>query len=69
MFNKIKNLALNYNGEARETILNLLKDEKCFYKMDIDTTYNILKTIGVSESEINKVVIELLKEKIWNIKQ
>lgn len=64
MFNKIKNLALNYNGEARETILDLLKDENCFYKMDIDTTYNILKTIGVSESEINKVVIELLKEKI-----
>lgn len=64
MFNKIKNLALNYNGEERETILDLLKDENCFYKMDIDTTYNILKTIGVSESEINKVVIELLKEKI-----
>ena len=69
MFNKIKNLALNYNGEARETILNLLNDEKCFYKMDIDTTYNILKTIGVSKSEINKVVIELLKETLWNIKQ
>lgn len=64
MFNKIKNLALNYNGEERETILDLLNDENCFYKMDIDTTYNILKTIGVSESEINKVVIELLKEKI-----
>lgn len=69
MFNKIKNLALKYNGEARETILDLLNDEKCFYKMDIDTTYNILKIIGVSESKINKVVIELLKEKIWNIKQ
>lgn len=64
MFNKIKNLALKYNGEARETILDLLNDEKCFYKMDIDTTYNILKIIGVSESKINKVVIELLKEKI-----
>lgn len=62
MFNKIKNLALNYNGEARETILDILNDEKCFYKMDIDTTHNILKTIGVSESKINKVVIELLKE-------
>lgn len=62
MFNKIKNLALNYDGEARETILDILNDEKCFYKMDIDTTYNILKTIGVSESKINKVVIELLKE-------
>lgn len=64
MFNKIKNLALKYNGEARETILDLLNDEKCFYKMDIDTAYNILKIIGVSESEINKVVIELLKGKI-----
>lgn len=62
MFNKIKNLALNYDGEARETILDILNDEKCFYKMDIDTTYNILKTIGVSENKINKVVIELLKE-------
>lgn len=64
MFNKIKNMALNYTGEERETILDLLNDEKCFYKMDIDTTYNILKTIGVPENEINKVVIELLKEKI-----
>ncbi len=64
MFNKIKNMALNYIGEERETILDLLNDEKCFYKMDIDTTFNILKTIGVPEKEINKVVIELLKEKI-----
>lgn len=64
MFNKIKNMALNYTGEERETILDLLNDEKCFYKMDIDTIYNILKTIGVPENEINKVVIELLKEKI-----
>ena len=64
MFNKIKNMALNYIGEERETILDLLNDEKCFYKMDIDTTFNILKTVGVPENEINKVVIELLKEKI-----
>ena len=64
MFNKIKNMALNYTGEERETILDLLNDEKCFYKMDIDTTFNILKKVGVPEKEINKVVIELLKEKI-----
>lgn len=64
MFNKIKNMALNYFGEERETILELLNDEKCFYKMDVDTTFNILKTIGVPENEINKVIIELLKEKI-----
>lgn len=69
MFNKVKERALNYNGEERESILELLDDEKCFYKIDIDTTYNILKILGIPEKEINKVVIELLKEKIWNIKQ
>lgn len=64
MFNKVKQLALNYNGEERETILELLNDKKCFYKLDIDTTYNILKILGVPENEISKVVVELLKEKI-----
>lgn len=64
MFNKVKERALNYNGEEREFILELLDDEKCFYKMDIDTTYNVLKVLGIPEKEINKVVIELLKEKI-----
>ncbi len=64
MFNKVKQLALNYNGEERETILELLNDKKCFYKLDIDTTYNILKTLGVPEDEISKVVVELLKERI-----
>lgn len=64
MFNKVKERALNYNGEERESILELLDDEKCFYKIDIDTTYNILKILGIPEKEINKVVIELLKEKI-----
>lgn len=64
MFNKVKQLALNYNGEERETVLELLNDKQCFYKLDIDTTYSILKLLGVPENEISKVVVELLKEKI-----
>lgn len=61
MFNKIKEKASLYDGPEKDLIMDILNDDKCFYKMPIDDTYNILKLIGISEKSINKVVIELLK--------
>ena len=44
-----------------ELILNILKDDYCFMKIDMDTAMSILNDLGVEEKE--KVYIELLKRR------
>lgn len=44
-----------------ELILNILKDDDCFMKIDMDTAMSILNDLGVEEKE--KVYIELLKRR------
>jgi hypothetical protein len=42
-------------------ILNILNEEDCYKKMDMDTFYSILDDLGIRDK--NKVYIELMKGK------
>ena len=38
----------------------LLEDKKCFFKLYINTSYNILKDLKIKEEEIKKVYMNLI---------
>lgn len=61
MINKIRKLAEKYNGENKELISNILKFDDAFLNMDIETSYSILRELGVPEKDIEKVFIELVR--------
>ena len=61
MVNKIRKLAEKYRGENKELISNILKFDDAFLNMDIETSYSILRELGVQEKDIEKVFIELVR--------
>lgn len=61
MINKIRELAEKYKGENKELISNILKFDDAFLNMDIETSYSILRELGVPEKDIEKVFIELVR--------
>lgn len=61
MINKIRKLAEKYKGENKELISNILKFDDAFLNMDIETSYSILRELGVPEKNIEKVFIELVR--------
>lgn len=61
MIDKITKLAEKYNGENKELISNILKFDDAFLNMDIETSYSILRELGVPEKDIEKVFIELVR--------
>lgn len=61
MINKIGKLAEKYKGENKELISNILKFDDAFLNMDIETSYSILRELGVPEKDIEKVFIELVR--------
>lgn len=61
MINKIGKLAEKYNGENKELISNILKFDDAFLNMDVETSYSVLKELGVPEKDIEKVFIELVR--------
>lgn len=61
MINKIRKLAEKYKGENKELISNILKFDDVFLNMDIETSYSILRELGVPEKDIEKVFIELVR--------
>jgi hypothetical protein len=61
MINKIRKLAEKYRGENKELISNILKFDDAFLNMDIETSYSILRELGVPEKDIEKVFIELVR--------
>lgn len=61
MINKIRKLAEKYKGENKELISNILKFDDAFLNMDIETSYSILRELGVPEKDIEKVFIELVR--------
>lgn len=61
MINKIRKLAEKYNGENKELISNILKFDDAFLNMDIETSYSILRELGVPEKDVEKVFIELVR--------
>lgn len=61
MINKIRKLAEKYRGENKELISNILKFDDAFLNMDVETSYSILRELGVPEKDIEKVFIELVR--------
>lgn len=61
MINKIRKLAEKYKGGNKELISNILKFDDAFLNMDIETSYSILRELGVPEKDIEKVFIELVR--------
>ena len=64
MLNKLRKLAqelLDKDKEKYTLILEILKEDDCYKKMDMDTFYSILDDLGIRDK--NKVYIELMKGK------
>lgn len=59
---RMKALELQENNKEKyQLISNILSDDDCFSKMNMETAYSILKDLEVED--INKVYIELMKRK------
>ena len=37
-----------------------MEDKKCFFKLDINTAYNILRDLKIKEEDIKKVYMNLI---------
>lgn len=64
MLNKLREIAeelLDKDRDKYTLILNILKDDDCYKKMDMDTFYSILDDLGIQDK--NKVYLELMKGK------
>lgn len=58
--------------ERRSRIIlidKLLQDENCFYKVDMDTAYNMLRDLGFSKDDAIKIYKELIDSRYYNIKE
>lgn len=49
-----------------ELISNILKDDQCFFKIDVDTAYNIIRDLGFSHEETKSIYKELISSKNFN---
>lgn len=52
--------------EKYKTIANILSNDNCFFEMDIETAYSILKDLNVLDEDINKVYLDLIKIENYN---
>lgn len=43
-----------------QVIKKILSDDKCFFKMDIEYAYSILRDLGIPEEELKKYYSELI---------
>lgn len=62
-----KLIELNANNEMNlkkyNLIQKILKDDKCFFKMEIDYAYSILRDLKISEKDLKKIYMELIDSK------
>ncbi len=61
MLDKIRIKASLYNGKNKELINHILENDNCFFQMKYETSYNLLKEIGIEQNSISKVLIDLLR--------
>ncbi len=63
--NKLIELNVNNveNLKKYELIQKILSDDKCFFKMEIEYAYAILRDLGIEESDLKKVYMELIDVK------
>lgn len=48
------------NLKKQLIIKKLLEEENCFFKIDIETSYSILKDLNIPDDELRKVYQELI---------
>ncbi len=53
----------NRDIEKHLLIKELLQDKQCFFKLDIETSYAILRDLGFKEDELKMVYLELISAK------
>ena len=63
--NQCENLLLT-DPEKYKTIANILNNDNCFFEMDIETAYSILRDLKVNEENLNKVYLDLVKIENYN---
>ena len=44
----------------QKLIKKLLDDEKCFFKMDIESAYSLLRDLTIAEEDVEDVYCELI---------
>lgn len=75
MLNKLielnnKYIELNKDNEVNlkkhMLIKQILNDSRCFFKMDIETAYAILRDLGIKEENLQEIYKELINIKNFN---
>ena len=52
---------MELDKEKYEMIENILNNDNCFFEIDMNTAYAILRDLKVKEEDINKIYLELVK--------
>ena len=55
--------------EKLETIKKILEEDTCFFKIDCDTAFSILRDLGFSKEESKEIYKELISSKYYNKKE
>lgn len=59
---------LNRNYKRNEIIKNILNDETCFFKMDKNDAYIVLKDIGILDNQIDTIYQKLISyDEFYNL--
>ena len=75
MLDKLKKITdkyinLNKDNEHElkkyKLIKEILKDEQCFFKIDIESAYAILRDLGIKEENLQEIYKELIDIKYFN---
>lgn len=57
-------MKINFNNEQNlkkyNLIAKILEDDKCFFKINIEYAYAILRDLGIEENSIKDVYMELI---------
>ena len=51
------------NLKKYKLIQKILSDDKCFFKMEIEYAYSILRDLEIPENDLKKVYMELIDTK------
>lgn len=46
--------------KRQKEIQKMLEDDKCFFKMNIEQSYNVLRDLGIEEGALRAIYLELI---------
>ena len=66
-----RNLLFNAKTEKEQqiqkTIMNILEDNNCFTKMNVDDAYNILRDLKIKEENLKNTYVQLVTNSLKKI--